>query len=303
MNSKVNIIIPTYNRKFLLEKTINSILQQTYTNYEIIVVDDGSNDGTADVLNKFTSANLKYHFSENSKNIARLRNIGIMLSDGELIAFCDDDDVWDPDKLMQAIGYIKNYDVVCSNARIIDVKDNIKQERYFWEYYKDTVLTPKELLKYNCILTPTVVLKKDILLQEGLFDETNFSNHLEDYDLWLRIIKKVNICMIGKELVSIRIHDRNTTNDYSLRESILCKSIQLIENFNYASKKRYNFSVKVGVTRYYLGMIQLNISKVNSRFFSYFTKFIIHFFDPRICFYFLYRNVRKLYLQTVSKRI
>src|SRR5690606_30975219 len=95
----VSIIIPTYNRATLIGETIKSVLDQTYTNWELIIVDDGSIDDTRNIVSKFRSTKIKYYYVEHSGLVGAVRNYGIRQASGEYIAFHDSDDLWVKNKL------------------------------------------------------------------------------------------------------------------------------------------------------------------------------------------------------------
>jgi len=107
----VSVIIPTYNRKALLDIAINSVLNQTYQNFEIIIVDDNSNDGTDNYINKINHDNIQYIKNKETMYAPKSRNIGISHSKGDLIAFLDDDDEWYPDKLEKQVKLFLDSDV------------------------------------------------------------------------------------------------------------------------------------------------------------------------------------------------
>lgn len=105
--SEVSIIIPTYNRASSLKRTLISIINQTYTDYEVIIVSNGSTDNTKDIVDQFQDERLKYIFQKGSGSPASPRNTGIKSSKGDYIAFCDDDDLWLPEKLEKQIAFLK----------------------------------------------------------------------------------------------------------------------------------------------------------------------------------------------------
>jgi len=110
-NAMVSVVIPTYNRAPYVTMAIESALAQSYQDYEIIVVDDGSTDGTRDVLEPYRDR-IRYMYQDN-KGVSAARNTGIQESRGEWIAFLDSDDEWLPNKLEIQIGYVKSYPEIC----------------------------------------------------------------------------------------------------------------------------------------------------------------------------------------------
>ena len=95
----VSVIIPTYNRAGVIKETINSIINQTYSNFEIIIVDDGSTDNTGDIIKTFQDDRIKYYWKKNTGLPSKARNVGLKHVNGEFIAFLDSDDIWLPKKI------------------------------------------------------------------------------------------------------------------------------------------------------------------------------------------------------------
>ena len=107
-NPIVSVIIPTYNRAHLIDKAIKSVLNQTYQDFEIIVVDDGSTDNTNEVLKNFTDSRIHYIFHTSNLGVSAARNTGIKTSQGEYIALLDSDDDWLPEKLDKQVDVLQN---------------------------------------------------------------------------------------------------------------------------------------------------------------------------------------------------
>jgi glycosyltransferase involved in cell wall biosynthesis len=193
---KVSIIIPTYNRFDLLCQTIRSVLNQTYDNYEIIVVDDGSMDQTLTIPHIFSRVRL---IPINHSGLpAVARNVGIKESDSEFIAFLDSDDLWFPGKLTAQLQcFHENPDAVliCTNATLVNeeatnhtsVPENIFQNTYFPHKLSQKGNLLGELIKDNFIISSTTILKRNIIQKTGLFDENPLKRAVEDYDLWLKV--------------------------------------------------------------------------------------------------------------------
>jgi glycosyltransferase involved in cell wall biosynthesis len=140
----ISIIIPTYNRVQFLIETIDSILSQTYSNFELIIVSDGSNDNTKQKVNQIKDPRIK--FIELEKNYgypAKARNDGIKISKGEYIALCDDDDLWEKNKLENQLEFIKRgYDFIFTNSKFIKSKKSFAKKFYstFFIYFFINIL-------------------------------------------------------------------------------------------------------------------------------------------------------------------
>jgi len=201
---KVSVIIPTYNRSSLLKMAIDSVLIQSYENYEIIVVDDGSNDTTAKLIDSYASEKLRYFYQKNRGRSAA-RNLGIEMAHGEYVAFLDSDDMFLPQKLeLQACELDANPSIglVYSYAKNIDENGNYLS--YHFEGNLSGWVYPALLyIKNNVITTPTVMVRAEVLAEVGGFDES--MDVCEDLDLWRRIARDHQIMQIPQPLSLVRI--------------------------------------------------------------------------------------------------
>jgi glycosyltransferase involved in cell wall biosynthesis len=193
----VSVIIPTYNRAFIVKQSVDSVLQQTFGDYEIIVVDDGSTDNTGDVLKPYGDK-IHYDYKKNG-GISSARNRGLEIAAGDYIAFLDSDDFWKPEKLEKQMAFFREhpeYGMVATRCLTNTVDRNFttvsinKRRRYGksgWVY--------KNLFYRNFIRTSSVVVKKECFEQLGVFDES--LPRCEEIDMWLRIAKKYQIGFIN----------------------------------------------------------------------------------------------------------
>ncbi len=203
----VSIIIPTRNRALLLRRAINSILKQTFQDFEVIVVDDSSTDNTKEII-KFKDKRIRYFLKKRKPhNPASTRNDGIKKAKGEYVAFLDDDDEWLPEKLE------KQMKVFSGNKNIIVVHSNyylIKDDGVFKKGYKlklEGNVSLKDFV-YKGITPSTAIIKKKYLKKE-LFDEN--LNCAEDRELFIRISKYGEIAFCSEFLVNVYKHKKNTT--------------------------------------------------------------------------------------------
>ncbi len=204
----VSVIIHTYNNEKFIVETIESVLNQTYRDYEIIVVDDGSVDGTHDALLPYMQQ-IRYHYKENG-GIASAKNTGIRLSQTEFIAFLDHDDLWAPDKLkLQMECFNENPQVGLVYAKYTSFRDGKELRTKPEKGYSGWIF--KELLSKSFIQTSTVMVKKECLDAVGPYDES-FSLG-DEYDMFLRISKKFQCGFIDKGLTRYRVHDTNASKD------------------------------------------------------------------------------------------
>jgi len=227
-SSFVSVIVPTYNRANLVSETVKSILNQTYKYFELIVVDDGSTDNTEEVIKKFNDKRIKYIKIDNWGGPAKPRNTGIKKARGEYIAFCDDDDMWLPEKLERQI---KAFQVSNKTAmlytRFKTIEGDIISNRIFpknGKYKSGNIF--KSLYLRPFIACSSVMVKRSVLDQVGFFDTDPNLISKEDADLWLRIALKYIIrCADNSPLLLYRIHSQNISYDYvhNMKRSLIIK--------------------------------------------------------------------------------
>jgi len=203
----VSVIIPTYNRKDYVQKAIDSVLAQTYKDYEIIVVDDGSSDGTGEALQARYGDRIRYVWQENQgESVAR--NCGVDMARGEFIAFLDSDDLWVPEKLEKQVAYLRMHPqtrMVFSQMLPIDAEGNKIDNQVQDPHFVDRALTFEELcFRTHVLSTSSVVIAKTALKASGGFDPA--IHYAEDYDLWLRLGLLTEIHLMSAPLAYQRRH-------------------------------------------------------------------------------------------------
>lgn len=184
--------MPAYNAGKFIKQSIESVLNQTYGNWELIIVDDGSADNTKDIISDFVKndARIKYIYQENGKQ-GKARNNGMLHSKGNLIAFLDADDLWMPHFLEKQLSLLlKNQvDLVFSSmVKFIENPTKIISTITFENkmYYGTDAI--KAFLKDNLISITTALARKEAILKAGSFKESKELQFAEDYDLWLRML-------------------------------------------------------------------------------------------------------------------
>lgn len=215
----VSVIIPTYNREHLLPRAIKSVLEQTFSDFEIIVVDDASTDNTKKIIEDFQKKDkrIKYIKHKKNKGESEARNTGIKNCRGKYIAFLDSDDRWLPLKLEEQLKHFKkpNVKLVTCWAFIIDEHSN-KKNIYKTPFYKKPL--PKILEKNYILSSPSsVIIKKEIIKDISFFDSRiKFG---EDWDYWIKIIKKgYNFFVVRKPLLEYFFHQIGANNLLSFKK-------------------------------------------------------------------------------------
>ena len=182
---RISVIIPTYNRADLVGHAIQSVLDQTYSDWEIIVVDDGSTDHTRDVVSNYTDHRIRYIYQDNLK-LPGARNTGIQASLGKYVAFLDSDDRFLPDKLERQIAAMeRNPELGLVASGSIELDSRGKPLRTLRPWLFQPQLTLQNWL-YHCPFAPSdVLVQRNWLIRVGLFDVQQ--HYVEDWDLWLRL--------------------------------------------------------------------------------------------------------------------
>jgi glycosyltransferase involved in cell wall biosynthesis len=254
----VSVIIPTYNRALLIGKAIKSVLNQTYHDFEIIVIDDGSTDNTEETVKSFNNFKIRYIFHSDNRGVSAARNTGIRASRGKYIALLDSDDEWLPEKLDEQIKVFKSefaeVGVVYSNVLYIDesgknmnkLSNPKKVEGYIYE----------DLLGGNYVGTSsTLLIKKECFDRVGLFDDLLKAEN--DWDMWIRIAKYYRFALIKIPLVKYRFHSNRISNNPELK--IIMASRILVKYANELKKRRGTHSklyFRISNRFYHLGKMK-----------------------------------------------
>jgi len=258
---KVSTIVPTYNYAHFLRDCVNSIIQQTYKDFEIVVIDDGSTDETRAIVESLIESNpgvqIRYIY-QNNQGPAAARNHGIREAQGEYIAFCDADDVWAPEKLDKQLDLFEQDPELAMifSDMSQQVEDGCYEESYFHKRginpEKFTNVYSKLIERNNFIIPTTVVLRRKILDDVGIFDERYRVG--EDYELWLRIAKKYKIGYIDKPLVIRFSHEGSIsrTKDVYCRDNIRITK-ELLSRYEFSKKERFILRQRIKQNNYELG--------------------------------------------------
>jgi glycosyltransferase involved in cell wall biosynthesis len=237
----ISVIIPTYNRCWILKEALDSVLSQEYNDFEIIVVDDGSNDATAALLSSYGDR-ITSIYQKNS-GVSAARNAGILMAKGNYIAFLDSDDMWLPQKLSCQIDFFRSHPeaAICQTDEIWirnGVRVNPKNRH---KKPSGMIFEPSLQL---CLVSPSAVM-----IQKSLFDAIGLFNEAfpacEDYDLWLRIGLYYPIYLIERQMVVKRGgHDDQLSRNPGLDQYRIQSIVNILEGHQLTSH-RYQAAVDV----------------------------------------------------------
>jgi glycosyltransferase involved in cell wall biosynthesis len=194
----ISIIIPVYNRQEFIKRSIDSVLDQIYKDFELIIVDDGSSDLTPDILKTYKDK-IKVITTKN-QGVSSARNLGIKASSGEWICFLDSDDVWQSDKLQCQIEFHKLHPHILFSHTFEKWVRNDKEIKQKAIHKKPNGWCFEDNLAFCKIAPSTVMIYRSILDSVGLFDES--LEVCEDYDLWLRVLREYEVGLVEDVLTT-----------------------------------------------------------------------------------------------------
>jgi len=185
-----SVVIPTYNRCNVILETVQAVLNQTFSSFEVVVVDNGSTDHTSDIIRSISDSRVRYLKLKGSGSPASPRNHGIVEARGEWIAFLDSDDYWFPEKLESVANVLEkeDCDLISHFQEIRDTRTNKVIE--VMGYSCDAAITYEAILRSeNCFATSSIAIRRQFITNRNLhFNESVKYFAVEDYDLWLRVL-------------------------------------------------------------------------------------------------------------------
>lgn len=231
---KVSVILPTYNRAHLIRRAIDTVLSQTYGDFELIVVDDGSTDDTKEIVKSVQDPRLRFVQHTENRGGSAARNTGIGMARGDYIAFQDSDDEWSLDKLARQVETMERsapeVGVVYSGFWLIH--DGRTSYIPYPRISRESGRIHSELLRENFVTTPSILVKKASLLKSGLFDER--LPRLQDWEIAIRLSKDHGfVCIDEPLLTSHRLSD-----SISADRGARIKALEMVLNKHYDEFER-----------------------------------------------------------------
>ncbi len=225
---KVSVVIPVYNGEKFIESCIDSVLNQTYKNIEIIVINDGSTDKSLEIINdKYTQISV---YNQKNGDVAKARNAGIALAQGDYIALLDQDDYWMENKIeLQVKAIIENNfpDVCFTNLKKINSKGKewMPEEPHQIALSLTPLNTFEKLAIKNCLMPSAVMIKKETINKYGAFDDS--FRTCGDYELWLRYAGAGAVFIYCPEQLTVyRLHNENNSYKTDLMRSDRLKAVE-----------------------------------------------------------------------------
>lgn len=236
ISNKVSVIMPVYNAERFLRYSIDSVLSQTYVDFELILVNDCSKDNSLMIMREYEQkdSRVKVFSNEQNRGVSYTRNFGVENASGEYIAFLDSDDMWTSDKLQKQFELIDKYpdiDICFSGSAFVDTEGN-KSDYVFSIPEK---VTYKELLKQNVISCSSVLIKKDWLIKYPM----QYDNMHEDFAVWLQVLRDNGVARAVNEPLLIYRVDKNSKSGNKFKSLLMGYRVYKFMGINFFMRCYY----------------------------------------------------------------
>jgi glycosyltransferase involved in cell wall biosynthesis len=222
---KVSVVLPVWNGEQYLRQTLDSILGQDFPELEVVIVDDGSSDGTAQILSLYSGDTRIRLFRQTNKGLVAALNKGLELATAEFIARIDADDLMIPSRLTAQFSYLRENPDVLAVGSFIELIDGKGRKIGLRAFPAGKVKVTETMRRYCTLAHPAVMARKSALLAAGGYREC--FRHAEDYDLWLRLIEMGPVDNIPEPLTKYRIHEKSVTHLHRVEQGLSTLAAQL----------------------------------------------------------------------------
>lgn len=280
MEQKITVGIPVYNGEKFIAKTLDSILNQTYKNLEIIVSDNGSSDKTVEIVTEYIKKDRRLKLNQNVENLGYSGNLNkiIELSDSEYIAIYHADDIYEATIIEEQVKFLQENKELAgcfTLGKMIDENGKLIKNSFFCFkkllHENNIILSLEDFLKYffiyggSPLICPTSMIRKTVYLELNFYD-TNLK-YIEDQDMWIRILERYKLGIISKELINYRIHSNQGSNYYSNvnREELSVHLDYIKEYFSKNTKfgSIFKKELNINIAKDYLRLVKNNLKLQN----------------------------------------
>lgn len=252
MKNKIAILLPVYNAEQFLSECLESILQQTYTNWLLFACDDGSKDNSLTILKEYAAKDERITFFENPSNLGivgtRNRLLDVIPEDVDIIALMDSDDVCFPDRLVRQLDYLKNHPEVGCVSSCLEIIDENSVTTGYRHYPCDAEVIRKILPRTNVLAQPAMMLRKEVIIKTGKYAID--CPVCSDYEYWLRVLEHFDFANLSDPVIRYRI-SKGQIKQRKLKQSLL---VSLAIQRNYY-KRIHRMMPALGIFKQCAGMI------------------------------------------------
>lgn len=227
----LSVLMPVYNASVFLQEAIQSVLDQTFDDFEFIIINDGSIDDSEFIIQRFQDKRIRYVKNDVNIKLIKTLNLGFALARGKYVARIDADDICKTNRFEKQIAYLENHPeigVLGSHATIID-ENNQQIGECIYPIEHDAIAL--DLVRYNPMIHPTIMVRTSIVKEEAILFDEHFV-HAEDYELWTRLITKTKFANLADKLLLYRKHSAQISSVHTNEQLILNKQISI----NYLKK-------------------------------------------------------------------
>lgn len=241
LNNHISVVIPAFNAEKYLRESVLSVLNQTLPPHEVIIVNDGSSDSTQNIVAQLTTeySNVIY-ISQINRGLSAARNAGSAIATGSLIAYCDSDDIWGPNKLKNQIGHFISH-AECLGVVSLYTTFSENSKKITYGEAPMFQITPLNLICGISWLpgsASSILIKKDSKTSQLKFDE--LLTYAEDLDMWIKLSKVGKICVLESNDIKIRLHDESMQTSFkSNPNSYLISVLEITNRFECSEVRRW----------------------------------------------------------------
>ncbi|MEY4278363.1 MAG: hypothetical protein RL377_367 [Bacteroidota bacterium] len=248
LNPLISVLLPVYNAEQYLKQSLESILGQTYTNLEIIIINDGSSDQSKEIINSYQDARIVYIEQPHNKGLIACLNEGIQIAKGDYIIRMDADDIAFNNRIEKQINFLaSNPSIAVVGSNAIFIEDNVNAPIANWDLdlkIKTSQEIRKTLLWENCLIHPSICMRSSIA--KSFYYDKDQKNY-EDFDLWLRIIaKNLNIAKINEPLLYYRVQPNSITQTAIRKHNFYFQKGVVKLRFVLKNLKQLHFNAFIG---------------------------------------------------------
>lgn len=228
---KISVVMPVYNAEKYLRQSVLSVLEQTEKDFEFIIINDGSKDSSLSILQEFKNNDSRIILvSRENKGVVASLNEAVELASSEYVARMDADDISFPTRLEEQFAYMKECNLALCGTWARAINNNGTEIKVF-DYPPREEDIRSYTLRHNPFIHPTVMFRKDIFIKVGAYKP--FFKHIEDYELWTRIVFSYRASNLQKVLLEYRVHDDQITKKFHTRmviQGLLVRALALIRS-------------------------------------------------------------------------
>lgn len=240
----VSVIMPVYNAEQYIEEAVNSILKQSYKNIELILVDDGSSDNSVEVLKRIMDKRCVLHINQVNQGIATSRNIALKMARGKYVAFMDDDDVAEQERIATEVNFLENneeFGIVGGKIVLIDKNGDAYEHSYMKEIWWNPKLIKAAYLFQSVLYNSTIMMRKEIIDSYQLKFEDNCQG-MEDYRFYMECSKITKITNLDQVFLRYRVHEASETQ--KVRKHRAEKRAQIHKEIQKISLEKSGFNLE-----------------------------------------------------------